>query len=173
MICPNCHHQLTKEKNQYHCLRCGYISTGHYLKEGLSERQETILEKALNSHFYKLLYNNNFYVPFLVGPLYFGYYQLLLIGIILENLEIGFFLLIAMKLSFSTAILIILFTHILYSIYANQFCIFLWKKKLKKNPQLKLHPSMVNPFIIILSVILIFLGIFLLYQANIIPHGLL
>ncbi len=173
MNCPNCHHQLVKEKNQYHCLRCGYISTGHYLKKGLSEQQETILEKALSSHFYKLLYNTNFYIPFLIGPLYFGYYQLLLLGIILENLEIGLFLLVAMKLSLSTAILIILLIHILYSIYANQICIFLWKKKLKKNPQLKLQTSIINPVFIILSFIIIAISIFLLYQANIIPHGLI
>ena len=114
-----------------------------------------------------------FYIPFLIGPLYFGYYQLLLLGIILENIEIGLFLLISMKLSFSTAILIILFIHILYSIYANQICIFLWKKKLKKNPQLKLQTSIINPVFIILSVIIIAISIFLLYQANIIPHGLI
>ena len=47
MFCPNCHKPMKKEKEIFHCLRCGYTSNGSYIEKGLTERKKTELERYL------------------------------------------------------------------------------------------------------------------------------
>ena len=174
MFCPNCHKPMKKEKEIFHCLRCGYTSNGSYIEKGLTERKKTELERYLDTYFIKVLYNENFYIPMLIGPLYFSYFQLHIVSFLLTNLEIwGFFLIIMWTNSLSLSMLLFILTRVLYAIYANQILLFLVEKKIKKKKIDKISPSCLSPVFTLSFIAIIILLIFYLYSIQISPHGII
>lgn len=171
MKCPKCHSKMEQKKNTYYCIHCGYTPSGYYIQKGLTEAKKTKLEQCFQTHFHKILYNSNFYIPLIFGPYYLGYCQLFLLGLILSGIELAIFFCCATYISFQTALLLIILIHAFYSIYANQICVTVWKKRLEKKPDRKFSPSIVYPFLIIFILSLIILLIFYLYMKNIIPHA--
>ena len=69
--CPKCHSEVLDGC----CLKCGYMFNGNTVSlEESQDRNQDI--KLFDSDFEKICRNDNYYMPLLLGPFYFSYWEL-------------------------------------------------------------------------------------------------
>lgn len=82
MKCPKCGKRMTKD----FCMFCGYMLDGNFIKK--TNYKISDLEKAFGNEYKKIVRNENKWLIFLLGPLYFGYRNYFFLGLILEIFNI-------------------------------------------------------------------------------------
>lgn len=125
------------------CLVCGLMENGEY-----ANSQNTISKydifRNYNEDFDTMFRNENAYIPFLIGHLYFSYRNHLFIGLLAEIIEILFFLLVYYFLDklviFSNffgftivSIIVFVIVRLLFYFFSNKICITLDEKKVSNN----------------------------------------
>ena len=138
MICPNCKIEM---KNGC-CLRCGLLENGNYINhQEVKSKYDEIRE--YHDDFDNLYHNENWYVPFIFGHLYFSYRNYFILGLIFEILEISLFVLTFyiqsltifqdLLSSFANIALTFIISRTILSMIANPIILFFDKKKIKRN----------------------------------------
>lgn len=178
MDCPNCKRKMRKENNNYHCVRCGFMSNGNHINT--NDRKETNLQKYLDKEFETINYNKNFFIPFLFGPLYLTYKGCVFAGTLLLGLDIFLYISIGMLTSSRLLIYLVLITlRIIYTICANEIYITHCKNKIKKDIEengvltKQAHSSILYPIFSIGLYLGVALIILILYKYHIIPHDII
>lgn len=122
------------------CLKCGLMDNGNFVKHNDTTSKYNDIRKY-NEDFDTMYHNDNWYIPFFMGHLYFSYRNYFLFGIIIEFFEI-FFQTVAIRIqestifqdiisTFVTFVLSFIIIRIIISIIANPIIIFFDKKKVK------------------------------------------
>lgn len=134
MICPNCKVKMFNGC----CLKCGLMENGNYIKH---EKMDSKYDKVrnYNEDFDIMHRNENWYVPFTIGSLYFSYRNHLIIGLISMVIELIFIISPLYILSytifqdiisfFMVLTLSFVFERTLLSMLANPICIKLDQRK--------------------------------------------
>ncbi len=141
------------------CLKCGLMENGNFIQNPKKEPKIEEIEKY-NEDYDIMLHNENWYVPFIIGHLYFSYRNYFLLGILFEIIEI-FFQIAAFYIQAKTIfqdllsvlltfILSFLFVRIIISIIANPIILFFDKKKVKMKYKHKIFKSMIKLIVHIL-----------------------
>lgn len=82
MKCPKCGKKMTKD----FCMFCGYMLNGNYIHK--TNYKVNDLAKALGDDYDKVIRNENKFLIFFLGPLYFAYRNYFFLGAILEFLDL-------------------------------------------------------------------------------------
>lgn len=81
--CPKCGFYLT---NHTYCVKCGY--TKNVFSTGMEKyTTQNDVELYMKNSYRKVVYNQNLFLIFLLGPLYFSYFKFYGIGFLLFFLE--------------------------------------------------------------------------------------
>lgn len=143
MNCPKCGGKIFDSC----CVKCGYLINGNKVSlKDKKDKNEDI--KIFQKNFDLMLHNNNWFISFIIGPLYLSYKGYLILGSILTYLDLLIYYVILMIPSFLPQELLILpffnqlgmYTFVLYFImskllYAatfNSLCLKLDNKKVEK-----------------------------------------
>lgn len=131
MKCPKCGKDMLKSNNHVFCSHCGYLDDGKQI-HGYQDTQASDLEIYLGNDYDDIVRNNNAKSCFLLGPLYLWVRGFLVLGSILQILEIYLW---SIVLRFGGNVLVlflgILFTRIIAMIAYNPLCLFLYQLKIK------------------------------------------
>lgn len=131
MKCPACGKNMSKTKNHVFCSHCGYLDDGKQI-HGYEEKQASDLEIYLGSSYDTILRNSNFRSCFLLGPLYFFIRGFIILGFLLQIIEIYIWYFIVYFSESSYLILLgFLFTRTIAMIAYNPLCLFLYQLKIK------------------------------------------
>lgn len=131
--CPKCQSEVLDDC----CIKCGYMINGNMVK--LEEAPDKNLDlKLFDKDFDKICRNENYYIPLIMGPLYFLYRSNFWLGFLFVIAD--FFLLIFVfyiisylkMLAHFLLMLYIVINRIMYAAFANELCIFIDKIKIKK-----------------------------------------
>lgn len=153
------------------CIKCGLMDNNVYIKKekNISKYDEY---RNYNEDFDLMFHNDNGYIPFLIGHLYFSYRNYLFLGIISEVLEIiafiGMYYYLDKLVIFSNIIGFFVFTILTFVIvrlqfylFSNKICLALDKKKIKKYKEKNLKfKSKIKLFINLLIDLLLMYFIF-------------
>ena len=74
MKCPKCGKKMTKD----FCMFCGYMLNGNYIHK--TNYKVNDLAKALGDDYDKVIRNENKFLIFFLGPLYFAYRNYFFLG---------------------------------------------------------------------------------------------
>ncbi|MDD5887889.1 MAG: hypothetical protein PUC82_00110 [bacterium] len=141
MNCPNCNKKM--EKN--FCMHCGYMLNGNFINRSKSEIVASDLELYLGKKFDIINRNINTPVIFFLGPLYFCFNKLVLLGVIAFILDILYYILnyfltklLAPSLMPASIFLSFILVRLFYVTCANLIYMKICKIKInkikKKNP---------------------------------------
>ena len=184
MNCPNCGGKIFDGC----CVKCGYLNNGNKISlKDKKDKNEDV--KIYQKNFDIMLHNNNWYIPFIIGPLYLSYKGYLVLGAILTYLDLLIYYLILMipsvlpskllvlpffsQLGMYTFILYFIISKLLYSATLNSLCLELDKKKTEKiknnNPKnykniLAKHSNHVLFPIIAILILIMFLFILIMIR---------
>ena len=129
-ICPRCGSMI---KNNY-CVKCG-PANNFYVEKLTKNDKKTDLELFMKDSYKKAKYNNNLFLIFIMGPLYYSYYKLYFLGFILFAIE--FFLcfyvhnlLFYLGFGMFSIILFYICSRTLYLLFTNILLLKLMKLKL-------------------------------------------
>lgn len=178
MKCPKCGKDMLKSKSHIFCSHCGYLDNGQQI-HGYEEKQVSDLEIYLGSDYDTIVRNNNSKSCFLLGPLYFWIRGFIIVGFLLQVLEIYIWYLIV-HFGGSTYLLlpVFLFTRTIAMIAYNPLCLFLYELKIKylkkrypasylTHLREKMHNSIsgLGIFLFLFLIIGIFICFYILYYA--------
>ena len=139
MKCPSCGKDMLKSNSHVFCPHCGYLDDGKQI-HGYEEHQASDLEIYLGNAYDTIVRGNNTKTCFWLGPLYLWIRGFIIIGFLLQVLEIYIWYLIV---NFGKTIYLLifgfLFTRTIAVIAYNPFCIFLYRLKIKVIK--KMYPS--------------------------------
>ena len=174
MICPKCNIELDKGI----CLKCGFMENGEQIEQFKKDDKYTDI-RIYNEDFEVMNTNQNKYLNFILGPLYFSFRKHLIIGTIISLLAFlvlylemkltQYFLLIGTLctlLAFFNITFYIIINRVLYMAFSNVICLKLDELKIKiiKKHNKKYIEKLVKhnskSFISIIIQILILIGIF-------------
>ncbi len=178
MKCPKCGKDMFKSNSHVFCSHCGYLDDGKQI-HGYEEKQVSDLEIFLGNEYDTIVRNNNIKSCFFLGPLYFWIRGFIILGFLLQILEIYIWYLI---FNFGKSVIFLflgfLFTRMIAMIAYNPLCIFLYQLKIKyikkKYPtsylthlRKKIHNSIsgLGIFLFIFLVVGIFICFYILYSA--------
>ena len=141
MKCPSCGKDMLKSNSHVFCPHCGYLDDGKQI-HGYEEHQASDLEIYLGDEYEKIWWNENWYVSFLLGPLYLCYRGFIILGLVLAEIEFQFW--DAFGNSFSTFSPILqplafLITRMFFSGVNNMICIYFYQTKINRIK--KKHPN--------------------------------
>jgi hypothetical protein len=178
MKCPKCGGKIFDKC----CLKCGYLINGNNIN--MKEKEDKNIElKIMHGNNYNImLYNSNWYIPFIFGPLYLSYMGHIIVSCITVSLNIllipfiGRNVNILLQPIYGLIIMIyILFNRLIYAIFSNNICLKLdqikidkLKRKYPKNYRTKIHSrdSLLHPFLTIFILILIILILVIIKWNN-------
>ncbi len=179
MKCPRCGMPMLKDSNHTFCSHCGYLDDGKEI-HGYREQQASDLEIYLGQEYDKIIRNDTPSLCFILGPLYFLYRGFLFLGVLLEVLELYLCYLISllgygtMYLHFILFFASLFISRILYTIFSNTICIYLYQLKIrilkKRHPNnyleylRKFNDRAVSLAGIILIILLILFVVFCFYM---------
>lgn len=140
MECPRCNIELENGI----CLKCGFVEDGQQIEQFKKNDKYTDI-RIYNLDFEEMNTNQNKFVNFLMGPLYFSFRNHLIVGTIISILaylvlmfEIrltNYFLTIGTLctlLAFFNITFYIVINRVLYMAFSNPICIVLDKIKIKR-----------------------------------------
>ena len=135
MKCPNC----KKKMKRNFCIYCGYMNNGNFINNKPFVIKGTDLELFLGKRFDVINRNKNLFTVFLLGPFYFCFNRLILLGVLAFFLDIFYYILffIIMKILFplfSDFYMPIAFfiNRLFYLAMANFICLRLLNLKIMK-----------------------------------------
>ena len=139
MICPRCNNEM----KDHCCIRCGYMTNGNFVSQDSSEDKYDDL-RTYNNYFDEMIRNENSWLCFVLGPLYFSYRNHLLCGTILTGIHLFLFYLtgytaslflsevVMVYLIYFNLFIYIILSRILYVMFDNILCIKIDQYQLKK-----------------------------------------
>ena len=166
--CPKCGFYM---KENY-CVKCGYYEGASVSNIDRYEKKTNDLELLLKDEYQKIIYNKNLLLIFLLGPLYFCYYNCFLLGFLLIFVEFILICIFGMLCEGSLlVILLILFVNrMICVVWANDFIkkiltnrIIKIKKKYPNNYQEMLFSIKPKSFLKILESIFIYFFIIFIW----------
>lgn len=136
MKCPMCGKPLMKDVQHTFCPYCGYLDDGEIIQKYKGNKASD-LEIYLGNDYDKIVRNNTFFPSLVLGPLYFCFRGFLLLGLIFQALEIGFWILLSRLGKFGMTANLLLLVAVCISrtfclIFNNSICIFLYRRQIKK-----------------------------------------
>lgn len=153
MKCPRCGKLMTRDSQHIFCTHCGYLDDGKQIY-GQANNLASDLEIFLGKDYDNIVSNNNYKQVFWLGPFYLFVKGFLLIGFLIQILEIYLWYLIVDFFGIIYFIFIgFIFTRAISVVAYNPLCLVLYHIKLKfikrKNPTTyleKLRKSNHNTF---------------------------
>ena len=82
MKCPNCNFKMKRN----FCTHCGYMTNGNFINTKKLQ-EDSLLELYFGKNYEKITSNNNYIVPFIIGPVYIFCHDFYIEGIILILIE--------------------------------------------------------------------------------------
>ena len=82
MKCPNCNFKMKRN----FCTHCGYMTNGNFINTK-KVQEDSLLELYFGKNYEKITSNNNYIVPFIIGPVYIFCHDFYIEGIILILIE--------------------------------------------------------------------------------------
>lgn len=131
MKCPKCGFKM---KDNY-CMHCGYMKNGNTISNKESNPSASDLEIYLGDKFDTLYYNENTFLIFILGPLYFCYQSYILLGFLCLILDLVlYYLVMITSFCYSGLKLIGLFfgLRVLYMTVSNMICLKLYERRINK-----------------------------------------
>ena len=131
MKCPKCGKDMSTSKSHVFCTHCGYLDNGEQI-HGYEEHQVSDLEIYLGNAYDTIVRGNNTKTCFLLGPLYLWIRGFIIIGFLLQILEIYiWYLIVQFGENTILVFLGILITRAIAMISYNPLCVFLYRIKIK------------------------------------------
>lgn len=135
MNCPKCNVKMVKGC----CLKCGYMENGNVIREH-EPIDNHVNEHLFNKDFDKMYRNENSLLPLFLGGLYVSYRGYLIIGIIINVLELVCFNILIRTLNgiyilmaFTPIIFLLtfIFERLILGAIENSLCLYLDNLKIK------------------------------------------
>ena len=131
MKCPRCGNNMSKDSEHTFCTHCGYLDNGEQI-HGYEEHQVSDLEIYLGNTYDTIVRGNNTKTCFLLGPLYLWIRGFIIIGFLLQILEIYiWYLIVQFGENIILIFLGILITRTIAMISYNPLCVCLYRIKIK------------------------------------------
>ena len=109
MKCPNCNFKMKRN----FCTHCGYMTNGNFINTKKLQ-EDSLLELYFGKNYEKITSNNNYIVPFIIGPVYIFCHDFYIEGIILILIE---YLISTIFLCFNHAFLYVYVVKLLNLMY--------------------------------------------------------
>lgn len=183
MNCPKCNGKMMSNC----CIKCGYLESGHKvsLKYNKDENEDI---KIYEEKYDTLLHNDNWYVPFIMGPLYLSYKGNLLLGSFLTYLDIAIRCLLFSipsflpnelliipffsQLGFYSYIIYVIISKMIYAAVLNHIVLKMdymkinrLKEKYKNNYKDKLYKNKNHPLYVLITILTLILFLFIIISV--------
>lgn len=126
--CPKCGFYMTDN----YCIKCGYTEGVTITDTKKYEEEKSDLELLLKQQYKDYIYEKNGLLIFILGPLFLSYSGYFWIGCILNIISLRVSYLIYYHIGPISAISYLLFTRIIYLLFANRIILYLYQKKIEE-----------------------------------------